>query len=178
MRLILTEDVPKLGQAGELVRVKRGYGRNYLIPQGKAQLATEGRVKEVEHQKRVVDEKVKKEVSGLEGVAQRMKGVVLTFEVQSNTEGKLFGSVTNQDLAAGLAEQGFEVDRRKIELGEPIKQVGEHQVNVRLHREVQVEISVSVTSSGIAPDEPEEEPSPAEAAMETRESRAHDDDEE
>ncbi len=177
MRLILTEDVPKLGQAGEVVRVKRGYGRNYLIPQGKAQIATEGRVKEIEHQKRVIDEKVKKEVSALDGVGQRLKGVVLKFEMQSNDEGKLFGSVTNQDLAASLAALGFEVERRRIELGEPIKQIGEHQVNVRLHREVQVEISVSVTSSGIAPDEPEEEPSAAEAAMETEESRAHDRDE-
>ena len=176
MRLILNEDVPKLGNAGDVVRVKRGYGRNFLIPQGKAQLATDGRVKEIDHQKRVIEEKVKKEVGNLEGLAQRMKGAVLKFEMQSNEEGKLFGSVTNQDLAARLAEQGFEVERRKIELADPIKQVGEQQVNVRLHREVQVEISVHVESSGIAPDEPEEEPSAADAAMETEEARERYDD--
>lgn len=175
MRLILNEDVPKLGNAGDVVRVKRGYGRNYLIPQGKAQLATDGRVQEIEHHKRVIEEKVKKEVGNLQGLAERMKGAVLKFEMQSNEEGKLFGSVTNQDLAARLTELGFEVARRKIELSDPIKQVGEHQVNVRLHREVQVEISVHVESSGIAPDAPEEEPSAAEAAMETEEARDFDD---
>ncbi len=172
MRVILTEDIPKLGHAGEVVKVKPGYGRNYLLPRGKAQLATEGRVRELEHQQRVIEEKVKKAVRSLEGIGAALANVSLEFEMQSNEEGKLFGSVTSSDIGERLAEQGFEVDRRKIELPEAIKQVGDHAVNVRLHREVQVAISVKVTAVGGAPEPAPEEPSAAEVAMEEAEARA------
>jgi large subunit ribosomal protein L9 len=172
MRLILTEDVPSLGNAGDVVRVKRGYGRNYLLPQGKAQLATETRVREIEHQKRVIDEKVQKEVLEHRATGEKLAKVSLEFEMQTNEEGKLFGSVTNGDILERLVVQGFEIDRRKIELPEPIKQVGEHEVNVRLHREVQVSIRVNVSSSGaVAVIEEEDEPSAAEVAMEEAEGR-------
>ena len=150
MQLILTEDIAKLGDAGDLVKVKAGYARNYLLPRGLAQLATPGRVRELEHQRRVIEEKTKKAVGVLQGVAAKVAKISLEFEMQSNAEGKLFGSVGNADIAARLKELGHAVERRKIELDEPIKQVGEQTVKIRLHREVRVEISVKVISSGIA----------------------------
>ncbi len=172
MHLILTEDIPKLGDAGDLVKVKAGYGRNYLLPRGLAQLATPGRVREFEHQKRVIEEKTKKAIGVLQGVAAEVTRVSLEFEMQSNAEGKLFGSVGNSDIAARLKELGHAVERRKIELDEPIKQVGEHLVKIRLHREVRVEIAVRVVSSGIAPESLTEEElqSRAEVAMDEAES--------
>ena len=179
MRVILTEDVPKLGAAGEVVKVKPGYGRNYLLPKGMAELATDGRVKQLEHQKRVIEEKVKKQVSVHQELANRMKSVALSFQMQTNEEGKLFGSVTNGDIQHQLADRGFEIERRKIELSEPIKQVGDVDVNIRLHHDVQFQIVVSVVSSGMPPPPvfEEEELSQAEAAMEEAETRPADGDE-
>ncbi len=162
MHVILTEDIPKLGLAGEVVKVRPGFGRNYLLPQGKAMLATPGRVKRLEHQRRVVDEKQRKDIAVQEVVARELAGVDLTFEMQASPEGKLFGSVTNADIAARLAEAGFEIDRRKIELAEAIKQVGEHTGSVRLHREVIVEFQLKVVSAGVPKPEPEERESEAE----------------
>jgi len=144
MRLILKEDVPKLGDAGDVVTVRPGYGRNYLIPQGKAQLATEGRIQQLDHQKRVIDDRQRKEIGAHEAVARSLDGVALAFEVQVGEEGKLFGSVTNSDIQHRLSERGFELERRKIQLPEPIKQIGDYVVTVRLHREVRAEIKVSV----------------------------------
>jgi len=144
MRLILTEDVPKLGDAGDVVTVKPGYARNYLIPKGKAMLATEDRIRQLEHQKRMIDDRQRKEIGAHEAVARSLRGIELAFEVQVGEEGKLFGSVTNSDIQHRLAERGFELERRKIQLPEPIKQVGDYLVTVRLHREVQAEIKVSV----------------------------------
>src|SRR5512145_1158486 len=102
MEVILTEDIHRLGNAGDVVRVKAGFGRNYLLPQGKAMLATASRVKEVEHQRRVIDELQKKAIAGYQDVARRLVAVDLTFEMQASPEGKLFGSVTNADIAARL----------------------------------------------------------------------------
>ena len=147
MQVILTEDVPKLGRAGEVVRVRNGYGRNYLLPQGKALLATQGRVRDIEHKQRVIEEKIRKELGGHEQLARRLAEVELEFQVQAGQEGKLFGSVTKVDIAERLAEQGFEVDRRKIELPDPIKEVGEYEVEVRLHREVTAKIRAKVVAS-------------------------------
>ena len=162
MNLILTQDIEKLGQAGDVVKVKAGYGRNYLLPRGLAMLATEGRVKELEHKHRVVEDRVRKEVAGHELVAKQLEGLALDFEVRVGEEGKLFGSVTNADIGARLAERNFRVDRRKIELPEPIKQVGEYEVTVKLHREVRAKIRVNVFGDGAlepvgeVPEAPEE----------------------
>ena len=174
MRVILTEDIPKLGNAGDVVRVKRGYGRNYLLPKGLAQLATEGRVTELEHQKRIIEEKVKKDVADQQKMGAALAGVAISFEMQTNEEGRLFGSVTNADIQAQLAEKGFELDRRKIALAEPIKQAGEHEVTVRLHREVLVTLPVVVTSSGTVA-EPEVEQTAADEQMEAAEAREDED---
>jgi large subunit ribosomal protein L9 len=166
MRVILTEEIPTLGDAGEVVTVKAGYGRNYLLPRGKALLATEGRVAELEHQKRTIQEKDRKEVAHLQGLARDLARAELRFEVHASPEGKLFGSVTNADIAGRLAEQGFQLDRRKIGLREPIKQVGDHAISVRLHREVSCALQVHVISKGAPPEETAEEEEEFEAAAE------------
>jgi large subunit ribosomal protein L9 len=164
MQVILTEDIPKLGDAGDVVRVKDGYGRNFLLPRGMALLATPGRVRELGHKKQVVAEKQRKDMGRQQGVAQQISGLEFEFEVRASTEGKLFGSVTNADIAERLHEKGFKVDRRKIELSDPIKQVGEYPVAVRLHREVTAEVTVRVTSVDAPP--PEEEAEQAEKGVE------------
>ncbi|MCZ6571181.1 MAG: 50S ribosomal protein L9 [Deltaproteobacteria bacterium] len=147
VEVILTEDISTLGNAGDVVRVRPGYARNYLLPQGKAMLATKGRVRELEHKRRVIEEKIRKEVGGHELVAKRLEQTELEFQVLVGAEGKLFGSITNADIAGRLGEQGIELDRRKIELSEPIKQLGEYKVTLKLHREVSTQIRVKVVAS-------------------------------
>lgn len=147
VEVILTEDISTLGNAGEVVRVRPGYARNYLLPQGKAMLATKGRVRELEHKRRVIEEKIRKEVGGHELVAKRLEQTELEFQVLVGAEGKLFGSITNADIAGRLGEQGIELDRRKIELSEPIKRLGEYKVTLKLHREVSTQIRVKVVAS-------------------------------
>ena len=146
VRLILRESVLGLGEAGELVTVAPGFARNYLLPSGKAILATEARVREVEHHKRVVAERVARQLKDLRAARDRLQGVTLAVEAQAGEGGKLFGSVTAIQIAELLAAQGFEVDRRRIQLAEPIKQVGEHKVPVRLHKEVVAEVKLVVAS--------------------------------
>jgi large subunit ribosomal protein L9 len=143
-KVILREDVASLGDAGELVSVKPGFARNFLIPQGKAIPATAAHVRELEHQKRVIAEKVARERAQLEAERGRIHGTVIEINAQAGEEGKLFGSVTAAMIADELAKRGLEVDRRRIALGEPIKEVGEHAVPVRLHREVEATVTVKV----------------------------------
>ncbi|MFQ5513274.1 MAG: 50S ribosomal protein L9 [Myxococcota bacterium] len=142
--LILTEDIEKLGHAGDVVHVKPGYARNYLLPQGKAMLATKGRVRELEHKKRVIEERLRKQIANHEAMARRLDETELEFRVRAGGEGKLFGSVTSAEIARRLAEQGVEIDRRRIELDDPIKQLGEYEVAIRLHREVTGRVRVRV----------------------------------
>ncbi len=147
VQVILSEDVHKLGEAGDIVRVKPGFARNYLVPQGKAMLATAERVNQIEHQKRVIAEKRAKELKDLESVKAKLEATQLEIEAQAGEEGKLFGSVTAHQLAELLAEKGLEVDRRKIVLGEAIKTVGEHVVAIRLRSDVVAEFKVTVKAS-------------------------------
>jgi large subunit ribosomal protein L9 len=147
VQVILSEDVPNLGDAGELVSVKPGFARNYLLPLGKAVAATEASVRELEHQKRVIAEKVARERKRLEGEKARFEGQVVEISAQAGEEGKLFGSVTAAMIAEKLAERGLEVDRRRIALADPIKEVGEHPVVLKLHRELQATITVKVTAA-------------------------------
>ena len=158
MNVILTQDIEKLGEAGDVVKVKPGYGRNYLLPRGMAMLATEGRVKELDHKRRVVDDRVRKDVAGHQLVARQLEGLTLEFEVKVGEEGKLFGSVTSADIWRQLTERGFTVERRKIDVGDPIKQVGEYDVTVKLHREVGAAFRVKVFGDGsdLPVPEPEE----------------------
>ncbi len=147
VNLILREDVPKLGNAGDAVSVKPGYARNYLLPQGKAVLASEAKMKELEHHKRLISEKVARELKDLNATRDRLEQYELTVEAQAGEEGRLFGSVTAIQIAELIAEKGMEIDRRKIDLAEPIKEVGEHQVPIRLHREVIANVKLKVTAA-------------------------------
>lgn len=157
VQVILSEDVHALGDAGEIVSVKPGYARNYLIPKGMAMIATAERVNEVEHKKRVVAEKMAKDLKDLKAVKAKVDKMKLEVSAQAGEGGKLFGSVTAANLAELLAEQGLEVDRRKIQLSEPIKQVGVHTVALRLRSDVMAEFEVTVLSSGAPPVETEED---------------------
>ncbi len=144
IQIILSEEVHGLGEAGEMVSVKPGYARNFLLPQGKAVLATQGRVKEIEHQKRIIDEKLAKELTDLESMKSRIESISLEFAAQAGEEGKLFGSITAQQLADRLAEEGVEIDRRKIHLKNPIRTVGDHSVSIRLRGELAADLKVKV----------------------------------
>ena len=147
VQVILSEDVHALGEAGDIVSVKPGFARNYLVPQGKALPATAERVHQIEHQQRVISEKRAKELKDLESVKARLDVTKLEIEAQAGEEGKLFGSVTAQNLADLLAEKGLKVDRRKIVLAEVIKTTGEHTVAIRLRSDVVAEFKVSVTAA-------------------------------
>jgi large subunit ribosomal protein L9 len=147
VKVILREDVANLGDAGELVSVKPGFARNYLLPLGKAVAATDASVRELEHQKRVIAEKVARERTLLAAEKARYEGQVVEITAQAGEEGKLFGSVTAAMIAEKLAERGLEVDKRKVALAEPIKEVGEHPVVLKLHREIQATITVKVSAA-------------------------------
>ncbi len=143
VQVILSEDVPALGEAGEVVRVKPGFARNYLVPQGKAILATDAKVREIEHLKRIVAEKVAREMKDLEKTKAEIEKLSLEVTMQAGEEGKLFGSVTTATLAELLAERGFQIDRRKIS-ADPIKQTGEHVVPVKLRGQLVAQLKVTV----------------------------------
>lgn len=147
VQLILSEDVGGLGEAGDLVKVKPGYARNYLIPQGKAITATEARVNELEHHRRVVAEKVTRNKKLLQSEKKRIEATAIEISAQVGEEGKLFGSVTSTQIAEALAAQGIDVDRRKIDLPEPLKESGEFEVPLRLHAEVTATIKVRVVAA-------------------------------
>ena len=144
--VILREDVKSLGKAGELVRVKPGYARNYLLPRGLAFEATEGNKKRIEAETRARGVRDQAERTAAEKVAAALGAVALTLTGKAGEEGKLFGSITAQDIAEALAAQGHQVDRRRIELEHPIKTIGHHTVGVRLHSEVRAEVHVSVVA--------------------------------
>ena len=146
VQLILREDVPSLGDAGDLVRVKVGYARNYLLPKGMAVLATESRIKEVEHNKRVVEEKLAKELKDLEALRDRLQSLELEVTAKAGEEGKLFGSVTSAQIAELLSEKGYDIARRTILLSDPIKEVGEHRIPIRLRKEIVAEVRLKVAA--------------------------------
>ena len=155
IRVILREDVVNLGDAGEIVGVKSGYARNYLIPKGKALVATDAKVRQLEHERQVIEARLAKDLKDLKAVAKKVNGTVVEVSANAGEGGKLFGSVTTQQIAVLLAEQGVKVDRRRIQT-EPIRTVGEHTVAVRLHRELSVKVKVVVT--GTTPVEKSNEP--------------------
>jgi large subunit ribosomal protein L9 len=144
MQLILLEDISSLGKAGDLVKVSDGYGRNYLIPQKKAVLATEKSLKVIQHQQRQVQQRMEKMKKDAEKMAQQIEHLSCTFLKTVGESGKLFGSVTSMDLETYLKENGIEVDRKKISLEEPIKNVGMFTVPIKLHPEVTTHLKVWV----------------------------------
>ncbi len=146
MRLILREGVAHLGKAGDLVSVKPGYARNFLIPKGLAYRATEANVRRIEEERRVGEERARKAYLEANRRASRLEGATLTFQARASEEGTLFGSVGMKDIFDRLQESdiGFELDKRSVLLDEPIKSVGEHVVPVRLHAGVETEVRVIV----------------------------------
>jgi large subunit ribosomal protein L9 len=148
VKLILKESIHSLGEVGDLVSVKPGYARNYLIPRGKAILATESRVAELEHHKRIVAEKVALAMKDLQAAKERLEAFELEVTARAGEEGRLFGSVTTANIGELLAERGFVIDRRRIELKEPIKALGEHVVPIKLHREVIASVKLTVRAEG------------------------------
>ncbi len=144
MDIILTENVKGLGTIGEVVKVKPGYGRNYLVPQGLAVEANDRNLNEMEHHRRQLAYKAEKLSKEAADVKARVEAVVCSFELKASEEGKLFGSVTSMEIADSLAAQGVEIDRRKIILDQPIKELGEHEVDIKLNAGVNATIKVNV----------------------------------
>lgn len=147
MDIILTENVKGLGAIGEVVKVKPGYGRNYLVPQGLAVEASNRNLNELEHHRRQLTRKAEKLSKEAAVVKARIEAVVCTFTHKASEEGKLFGSVTSMEIAEGLAAHGIEVDRRKILLDQPIKELGEHEVDIKLNAGVNATVKVIVVSA-------------------------------
>lgn len=148
MEVILREHVDNLGRRGEVVKVADGYARNYLLPRKLALLATEGNKKQIERERAKFDAKEAEEKSLADAIAQRMTNVELDIARKVGETEALYGSVTTADIADALASHGFEVDRRKLQLHEPIKKLGEYDVPVKLHRDVVAHVKVRVVAEG------------------------------
>ena len=145
MKVILKENVDNLGYVGDVVDVSRGYARNYLLARGLAMEHNSGNLKAIEHLKQKEWEKRNREILSAKELAEKLSKIKLTFEVKAGKDGKLFGSVTNKDIANILAEKHqIEIDRKKIEHNEPLKKIGNFQVSVRLHKEVDAPLNVQV----------------------------------
>ena len=144
MEVILKEDVPKLGHRGEVVKVAEGYGRNYLLPKRLAIEATKGNRAVIEQMKVSSERRSAREKADAEGLSKQLEGATLSFTRKAGEQDHLFGSVTNVDIAEALASQGFTVDRRKIQLDEPIKNLGEFAVTIKLHRDITAQVKVVV----------------------------------
>jgi large subunit ribosomal protein L9 len=139
-KVLLREDVDDLGARGEIVRVRAGYARNYLLPRNLAVEATAGNVKGIETERAALLKKEAKERSTAEAQSQQMSSLVLEFQRKSGEQGALYGSVTSMDVAEALKDKGYDIDRHRIHLREPLKRLGEYSVPVRLHREVTIEL--------------------------------------
>jgi large subunit ribosomal protein L9 len=147
MEVILREDVPHLGTIGDIVKVRAGYARNYLLPRGLATVADKRNVKALEHERRLVEEKRKRALSTAEAFAKQLTAARIVVTARAGEEGKLFGSVTNIDIERALADQGVTLERRRIRLDEPIKTLGEHTVPVTLSTGVACELKVNVVAA-------------------------------
>jgi len=147
-KVLLREDVDDLGARGEIVRVRAGYARNYLLPRNLAVEATAGNVKGIEAERAALLKKETKERSTAEAQSRQMGSLVLEFKRKAGEQGALYGSVTSMDIAEALQERGYEIDRHRIHLREPLKRVGDFTVPVRLHREVAIDLKVKVSPEG------------------------------
>jgi len=147
-KVLLREDVDDLGARGEIVRVRAGYARNYLLPRNLAVEATTGNVIGIEAERAALLKKEAKERSTAEAQSQQMGSLVLEFKRKAGEQGALYGSVTSMDVAEALKDKGYEIDRHRIHLREPLKRLGEYKVPVRLHREVTIDLQVKVQPEG------------------------------
>ena len=151
MEVILREHVDHLGERGEIVKVADGYARNFLLPRKLALPATQGNRKHVERERKIVEARESQEKGQAEALAGRLAAVEITIARRVGDTEQLYGSVTSADIVDFLKEKGFEVDRRKLILPEPIKAIGDHDVPLKLHREVTVPLKVHVVKEGAAP---------------------------
>ncbi len=146
MQVILREDIEKLGKIGDLVKVRDGFGRNFLIPKKKAIEATPKNLKAMEHARKMVSDRLRKLKKEASADAENIKTLALTIKAKVGEEGKLFGSVTSMDIAEAAAAAGVRIDKRKIQLEEPIKRTGEYAVPVKLHADVAADLKVTVVA--------------------------------
>ena len=142
--VILKETIPGLGDLGEVVRVRTGYARNYLLPRGLALAASATTKAQVEHEQRLITAKIKRLMIDAEAVAKTMKGLVLEVSKKAGREGRLFGSVTGMDIEAALKSKGYGIHRKQVLSAQPIKSLGDHQVQVKLHPQITVSIGIHV----------------------------------
>ena len=147
-KVLLREDVDDLGARGEIVRVRSGYARNYLLPRNLAVEATAGNVKGIESERAALLKKEAKERASADAQSEQMSTLELEFRRKAGEQGALYGSVTSMDVAEALRERGYEIERHRIHLREPLKRVGEYTVPVRLHREVTIDLKVRVAPEG------------------------------
>jgi large subunit ribosomal protein L9 len=152
MKVFLKEDVKNLGKIGDVVNVAEGYARNFLLPKKVAVEANPKNLKEFEHNKRIIQERAAKIKDASKATADKLSALTLTIRAKAGEEDKLFGSVTTMDIAEAFKAEGFEIDKKKILLAEPIKRLGEYTVEVKIHSEVNATVKVQVTSD--APDSP------------------------
>jgi len=171
MDVLLKEDVDNLGHRGQVVRVRAGFGRNYLLPQGLAIVATTGNKRKIDEERRILAKREERERTAAQTDAQKLEGIELLFERKVGEHGILYGSVTAMDIAEALHEKGMKVERRRINLKDHIKEVGDYPVQVKLHRDVSPVITVKIRKEGVveatAPDAPEpaaESPAASETA--------------
>lgn len=150
MKVILADDVRGLGHRGDTVSVKPGYARNFLFPQGAAYEATPANVRRLSEEKKKYDEKTLQEKGIAQTVAGKIEGMTVVVVKKAGDEGHLYGSVTASEIADALAAKGVEVDRRRVELAEPIRRLGSHTVHVRLHRDVAATLTVEVQAANVA----------------------------
>lgn len=162
MKVILQETVEGLGHLGDLLDVSNGYARNYLLPRKKALEANNRNIKALEHVKRVTSERAKKERNEFEDLAKKISAVSLSFSVKVGKDDKMFGSVTSKDIGEGLAEKGFTIDKRKILLDQPIKELGTVTVPIKVYKDVTAAVPIHV----IKIEEPAKEVEPTEASTE------------
>lgn len=144
MRVILKQGVSNLGEAGEIVKVSPGYGRNYLLPRGLAIAASEGGVREAEHQQRLADTIRRKDMKEAQELAAKLENVSVSIRRAAGEDDKLFGSVTNRDIVEALEAEGVTLDRRLIKLDENIRAIGLYNIPVRLHKDVSADVRVYV----------------------------------
>jgi large subunit ribosomal protein L9 len=148
MQVILLEKVENVGAIGDLVRVKSGYARNYLIPQGKATLATAANIAKFESRRAELEAKAAAELAAAQARAKKLEGLVLKIEMQAGAEGKLFGSVGTVDIAEAIGQRGIEVERSEVRLPEgPLRVVGEHRIELHLHTDVNVGLTVVIEAA-------------------------------
>ncbi|MEW6162230.1 MAG: 50S ribosomal protein L9 [Nitrospirota bacterium] len=143
-KVILKEDVKKVGKMGQIVNVADGYARNYLIPKGLATEANTKNIRSLEHEKRILQEKARRLKNSAQDLANRILTMTLSIKAKAGEEGKLFGSVTTMDIAGALQNEGIEIDKKKISLEEPIKRLGSYSVNIKLHPEISVQLNIQV----------------------------------